>query len=195
MNRRNAGIIVAGSAFLLLALAAWLALFTTGTQAAAPSHGLPAAPAAAPARPAPSTANGSVVALTDANGVRIYAVGGNDINSTPASTVRVYDPVADSLTTLTSDPWPASPAHVPGGYAVVNNKLYIFGGFSALGNGAVYADTWVFDPTGVAGSRWTQLTSASLSIARGYIAGAALDGKIYAIGGDTWVTSTHQLIP
>src|SRR5439155_26448566 len=52
MNRRNAGIIAAGSAFLLLALAAWLALFTTGTQAAAPNHGVPGA---VPARPAPST--------------------------------------------------------------------------------------------------------------------------------------------
>src|SRR4051812_9532187 len=48
MNRRNAGIIVAGSAFLLLALAAWLALFTTGTQAAAP-NGLNHAASAAPA--------------------------------------------------------------------------------------------------------------------------------------------------
>src|SRR5438105_825539 len=60
MNKRNAGIIAAGSAFLLLALAAWLALFTTGTQAAAPGYGVPAAAAPAPARPAPSTANGPV---------------------------------------------------------------------------------------------------------------------------------------
>src|SRR5207237_7594028 len=105
--------------------------------------------------------------------------------------VRVYNPVADSLSTLTTDPWPATPARVPGGYAVVSNKLYIFGGFSALGSGAVFTDTWRFDPMAAAGSRWTQLASANLNLGRAYIGAAALDGKIYAIGGDTWKPSTR----
>ena len=60
MNKRDAGIIVAGSAFLLLALAAWLALFTTGTQAAAP-NGLDHAALAAPAPP-PAGAHAPVAA-------------------------------------------------------------------------------------------------------------------------------------
>jgi hypothetical protein len=132
------------------------------------------------------TSNMAVAALTDSNGPRIYAIGGSSIDSVPTSTVRIYNPVADSLTTLTSDPWPASPARIPGGWAVVNNKLYIFGGFSALGSGAVFNDTWRFDPLGPAGGRWTQLPSATLSLGRGYIAGVTLDGAIYAIGGDTW---------
>src|SRR5207344_2112248 len=56
------------------------------------------------------------------------------------------------------------------------------------------ANTWVFDPMGGVGSKWTQLTS-NLGLARGYIGGASLDGKVYAIGGDTWNPATRQLIP
>jgi hypothetical protein len=141
------------------------------------------------------TANMAVAVLTDTNGPRIYAIGGNSIDSVPTSTVRIYNPVADSISLLTTDPWPANPARIPGGYAVYNNKLYIFGGFSAIGTGNVFNDTWVFDPVAAAGTRWTQLTNANLSVARGYIAGATLDGKIYAIGGDIWDRPNRNLIP
>src|SRR4051812_42222635 len=200
MNRGRVGFVVVVSAFVLLALVASLALFTTGTQAAAPNRKLPAAPAPGAAQvpavapgpqqpnapsasswvdvapfptvtidftPAPTslklkragaaayppngklyvlggrhgtdgedtsqrliweyspgspgtwtqktslldttdpggrqTANMAVALLTDTSGVRIYAIGGNDINSNPASLVRVYNPVADTLTTLTTD--------------------------------------------------------------------------------------------
>jgi hypothetical protein len=139
------------------------------------------------------TANMAVAVLTDTGGVHIYAVGGSSIDSVPIDRVRVYDPVADSITTLASDSWPASPVRIPGGWAVYDNKLYIFGGFSRLGDGAVYDDTWRFDPLAEAGSRWTQLDTADLKQARGYIAGATLDGYIYAMGGDTWDGST--LVP
>src|SRR5207302_11015770 len=54
---------------------------------------------------------------------------------------------------------------------------------------------WRFDPMGPSGSRWTQLASANLNLGRAYIGGAALDGKIYAIGGDTWNPSTRALVP
>ncbi|MBF6612349.1 MAG: S-layer homology domain-containing protein [Chloroflexi bacterium] len=141
------------------------------------------------------TANMVVAALTDASGPRIYAIGGDSIDSIPTPGVRVYDPNADAVSVLTSDPWPASPVRIPGGYAVVNNKLYVFGGFSQLGSGSVFSDTWQFDPMAAEGSRWTQLTTANLNLGRGFIAGAALDGKIYAIGGDTWNPSTRQLVP
>ena len=139
------------------------------------------------------TVNMAVATLTDTNGVRIYAIGGSSINSEPTAVVRVYDPTADAITTLTSDPWPATPARSPGGYAVYNNKLYIFGGFTSVGNGGVFTDTWQFDPMAAAGSKWTQLNN--LNLGRGYTAGAELDGYIYAIGGDTWNTSTHTLVP
>ncbi|MDQ2805432.1 MAG: S-layer homology domain-containing protein, partial [Chloroflexota bacterium] len=142
------------------------------------------------------TANMAAVVLTNSNGVRIYAVGGNSIDSIPTPVVRVYNPVADSLTT--DDAWPASPQHVPGGWAVYNNKLYIFGGFSRTANnfaGGVFSDTWRFDPLAASGSRWTQLPTANLNLGRGYIAGAALDGFIYAVGGDTWNPASAQLVP
>jgi plastocyanin len=140
------------------------------------------------------TANMAVAVLTDTTGPKIYAVGGSSIDSSPTPVVRVYDPVLDSLTN-NSDAWPASPNRVPGGYAVYNNKLYIFGGFSAIGAGGVFTDTWVFDPMAASGSRWTQLASANLGLGRGYIAGAVLDGKIYAIGGDTWNPGPRTLVP
>ena len=144
------------------------------------------------------TSNMAVATLTDTTGVAIYAIGGSSVSSIPTNRVRRYNPVADTMTYLDSDPWPATPTRVPGGYAVLNNKLYIFGGFNPRGSGAVYGDTWVFDPMAAAGSRWSQLP-ANLSTPRGYIAGVALDGYIYAIGGDTWQTnpdvSQRRLVP
>ncbi len=138
-------------------------------------------------------ANMAAVVLTDTGGVRIYAVGGSSIDSVPTPVVRVYDPQADSLTTLPNDAWPASPGRVPGGWGVYNNKLYIFGGFSNLGSGSVFSDTWRFDPMAPTGSKWTQL--GNLNLGRAYIAGGVVDGKLYAIGGDTWNPTTHQLVP
>jgi hypothetical protein len=56
----------------------------------------------------------------------IVVVGGSAAGGTTAtSDVRQYDPVADVLTTLTSDPWPGNTdgTILPGGAAVVDNKL------------------------------------------------------------------------
>jgi hypothetical protein len=128
--------------------------------------------------------NMAVATLTDAGGTHIYAIGGSSVNSDITGAVRVYDPIADNLTTLSSDPWPANPARLPGGYAVYNNKLYIFGGYHSKPDSIMYADTWVFDPMGAAGYKWSQIPTANLSTARAYIAGATLDGYIYAVGGD-----------
>ena len=139
-------------------------------------------------------ANMAAATLTDTNGPRIYVIGGTSIDSVPTPAVRVYDPNADAISVLPSaDEWPANPQHSPGGWAVYDNKLYIFGGFSALGGGPVFADTWRFDPMAASGSKWTQLDL--LNVARGYIAGAELDGKIYAVGGDTWDAGTGSLVP
>ncbi|HST04250.1 MAG TPA: S-layer homology domain-containing protein [Chloroflexia bacterium] len=139
-------------------------------------------------------ANMAAATLTDTNGPRIYVIGGTSIDSVPTPAVRVYDPNADAISVLPSaDEWPANPQHSPGGWAVYDNKLYVFGGFSALGGGPVFADTWRFDPMAASGSKWTQLNP--LSVARGYIAGAELDGKIYAVGGDTWDAGTGSLVP
>jgi hypothetical protein len=139
-------------------------------------------------------ANMAAAVLTDTNGPRIYVVGGSSIDSVPAPVVRVYNPITDSISTLAAgDNWPANPVRVPGGSAIYQNKLYIFGGFSALGAGSVFSGTWLFDPMAPSGSRWTQMDD--LNVARGYIAGAVLDGKLYAIGGDTWNSVSRVLVP
>ena len=89
-------------------------------------------------------ANMASAVLTDSPGVHIYLVGGSSINSVPTDQVRVYDPIADTITA--SDVWPAAPMRIPGGYAVYNNKLYIFGGYETKPTSTMYSDTWVFDP-------------------------------------------------
>ena len=107
-----------------------------------------------------------------------------------ATSVRVYDPTADSVSVLSGDTWPATPARVAGGYAVYNNKMYLFGGFSyqggGTGQGQVFTDTWRFDPTQPSGQKWTQIANGNLNLGRAFIASAVVDGKLYAIGGDTY---------
>ena len=141
------------------------------------------------------TSNMAAALLTDSNGPRLYAIGGSNTDSVPTSTVRIYNPVADSLSVLTTDPWPAGPARLPGGWAVYSNTLYIFGGFSSVGNGGVFTDTWKFNPLAPAGTRWQQIPSANLNLGRGYIASTVLDGYIYAVGGDVWDGVNHVLLP
>ena len=60
---------------------------------------------------------------------------------------------------LTNDPWPGNTdgAILPGGAAVYENKLFVFGGFDI---GIGMTDTiWQFDPAAAEGSRWTQMTA------------------------------------
>jgi hypothetical protein len=88
----------------------------------------------------------------------IYCVGGSAAGQTTA-TARVffYNPVTDTVTTLTgADNWPgdAAGAILPGGFAVANNKLYILGGFNI--NVASTNQIWAFDPTAAVGSKWVQ---------------------------------------
>jgi hypothetical protein len=88
----------------------------------------------------------------------IYCVGGSAAAQTTA-TARVffYNPVTDSITTLPAgDNWPGDAVGtiLPGGFAVVNNKLYILGGFNI--NVASTNQIWQFDPTAATGAKWTQ---------------------------------------
>lgn len=116
----------------------------------------------------------------------IVVVGGSAAGATTAtSDVRQYDPVADTLTVLDTDPWPGNTdgAMLPGGAAVLDNKLYVFGGFD-IGVGML--DTiYRFDPSAAAGSRWTQMT-ATLPTTLGYIPAAASGSYIYLAGGSSF---------
>src|SRR5205814_6686768 len=96
--------------------------------------------------------------LTVGGTPQIYCVGGSAAGAT-TSTARVfsYNPVTDTITTLMAgDNWPGNtPGTIlPGGFAVVANKLYIIGGFN-IGTAST-AQTWQFDPTAAVGSRWLQ---------------------------------------
>src|SRR6266480_3890210 len=112
----------------------------------------------------------------------IYCMGGSAAGAATA-TARVfrYNPVADTLETLTSlDNWPGDAAGtiLPGGFAVVNNKLYILGGFNI--NVASTNEIWQFDPTAAVGAKWLQRVNTPEGIM--YAPTAAIGGIIY-VGG------------
>jgi hypothetical protein len=117
----------------------------------------------------------------------IYCVGGSAAAQTTA-TARVffYNPATDTVTTLTAgDNWPGDAAGtiLPGGFAVVSNKLYILGGFNI--NVASTNQIWAFDPTAAVGAKWTQLMNTPVGIM--YAPTAAIGGIIYVGGASDFV--------
>jgi Kelch motif len=120
----------------------------------------------------------------------IYCVGGSAAGQTTA-TARVffYDPVADTITSLTAgDNWPGDAAGtiLPGGFAVTSNKLYILGGFNI--NVSSTNQIWQFDPTAAVGAKWTQMTNTSEGIM--YAPTCAIDGIIYVGGASDYSGGT-----
>jgi N-acetylneuraminic acid mutarotase len=121
------------------------------------------------------------------HGQFIYTVGGSSSSVLGCTAdVRVYDPGLDILAPLVSDPWPGNPGFdtLPGGWAVYNNKLYIFGGFSSI-LGTVFGDIWRFDPLAADGARWTKMT-ATLPVPLGYIPATTIGPYIYLAGGSEY---------
>ena len=120
----------------------------------------------------------------------IVVLGGSAAGATTTTAeVRQYDPVADVMTILADDPWPgaADGATLPGGAAVYDNKLYVFGGFQV--NVDMTDAIYQFDPSAAAGSRWTLMTT-TLPLAHGYIPTATSGDLIYLLGGSTFDTSS-----
>ncbi len=120
----------------------------------------------------------------------IVLVGGSAAGAGGPATaeVRQYDPVADTMTTLSLDPWPGNGSGdvLPGGAAVYANKLYVFGGFQV--NVGMTGSIWQFDPAEAAGARWS-LRGASLPTGLGYIPATTAGSFIYLLGGSTWTLS------
>jgi N-acetylneuraminic acid mutarotase len=135
--------------------------------------------------------------LTVAGTPSIYCVGGSAAGQTTA-TARVfsYDPVADTITTLSgADNWPGDAAGtiLPGGFAVTGNQLYILGGFNI--NVASTNQIWAFDPTAAAGAKWTQKVNTPAGVM--YAPTCAIDGIIYMGGasdfsGGTVIDTTNS---
>lgn len=120
--------------------------------------------------------------LTDAGTPYIYCVGGSQAGQTTAA-MRVfrYNPVTDTISAVAA-PWPGNTGGnvLPGGFAVVSNKLYILGGFQI--NTAMTNQIWEFTPgTNV----WVQKTSV-LPVLLGYVPTAAVGTLIYTAGGSTF---------
>jgi hypothetical protein len=144
--------------------------------------------------------NYAIAPLTDSHGLGFYIFGGRDANAQLVTTVQAYYPAANKAVTIPSDPWPGQTplgcVSLPAtGVATLNNIAYVMGGFSTAANGCQddsSAQTWAFDPNAAAGTRWTQ--GPDLSFARTYITPAVLAGRIYAIGGDTFLGSPATLV-
>ena len=124
--------------------------------------------------------------LTVGGTPQIYCVGGSTGGGTTA-TPRMFsfDPVADTITALTSaDDWPgdlpSSGNILPGGFAVLNNKLYTIGAFQ-ISPATMLGDLWEFDPSQAVGSRWT--LKAGMPVEHGYVPATVIGGMIYTAGG------------
>jgi plastocyanin len=118
--------------------------------------------------------------LSDAGTPYIYCVGGSQV--TVAGTfdrVFRYDPVADVISAVAA-PWPGGLGMVlPGGFTVLNNKLYILGGFdNVTGGGQGTNQIWEFTlPT-----TWVQKPTV-LPVPLGYIPTTTIGSLIYTGGG------------
>jgi N-acetylneuraminic acid mutarotase len=115
----------------------------------------------------------------------IYCVGGIAAGTTMATTRSFrYDPISDTMETAGIDRWSESATDtLPGGAAVVGNKLYILGGFT-LGNN-VTDRIFEFAPDNPVGSQWSKKTAA-LPVPLGFVPTAAIGNLIYTAGGYTF---------
>lgn len=128
--------------------------------------------------------------LTQGGTPQIFCAGGSAGGGTTASSrMFSYNPVTDTVTTLpAADNWPGNSKGnvLPGGFAVVNNKLYTIGGFVI--SGSMVSFLYEFDPNAASGSRWSE--KADLPVQRGYVPAIALNGMIYTAGGSEWDGTT-----
>jgi hypothetical protein len=124
--------------------------------------------------------------LTEGRTPYIYCVGGTAASGATPATKRVfrYDPATDTIQTAGIDAWNESvPDTLPGGSAVVQNKLYILGGFN-VGN-TVTNRIFEFNPGNAAGSQWAR-KAATLPVALGFVPATAIGNLIYTAGGSTF---------
>jgi uncharacterized repeat protein (TIGR01451 family) len=94
--------------------------------------------------------------------------------------VQCYNPLTNTAATVANLP-SAYSGYVPGAQAVVDNMVYVFGGFNPSASPYELTRTDRFDPLT---NTFTQV--GNLSLGRAYIHTAVVDGKIYAFGGTTF---------
>src|SRR6266513_42927 len=123
--------------------------------------------------------------LADAGTPYIYCVGGSQVTVVGTfDRVFRYDPVTDVISAVAA-PWPGGLSMVlPGGFTVLNNKLYILGGFDTVtGGGQGTNQIWEFTPP----TTWVQKPSV-LPVPLGYIPTTTIGSLIYT-GGGTEITA------
>ena len=126
--------------------------------------------------------------LTDAGTSYIYCVGGSEsASSTVTGRVFRYNPLTDTISTVSAR-WPSGDSNIlPGGFSVLNNKLYILGGFNV--NVGMDDKIWEFTPPGT----WVQ-KSTVLPQQLGYIPTTTIGSKIYTGGGSLWDINSGTLV-
>ena len=103
--------------------------------------------------------------------------GGRGAAGTSVLTVQCYNPATNTASIVTNLPTAYS-GYTPGGQAVVDNKVYVFGGFNNAASPYELNRTDRYDPVA---NTFTQV--GNLSLARAYIDNAVVDGKVYGFGG------------
>lgn len=132
----------------------------------------------------------TVAACLDDHGTeKIFFLGGFGTDGQIARDIEVFDPAAGTIAILSDDPLPAEIDGICGNTAICANKLYVIG---VVRTTEPFQDgqTWVFDPMASPGMRWSMLTT-ELEHPRFFGATAALDGKIYLMGGIDQISQTE----
>jgi N-acetylneuraminic acid mutarotase len=134
--------------------------------------------------PMPAGVRGEVAALVFQN--KLYAIGGNlASNAVPRN--EEYDPATDCWRARA--PMPVARDHV--GLALVNGKIYTFGGFVKTVHEGAGTDVFEYDP---ASDTWR--ARAPLKTPLGSVGTAVVGGKIHVFGGrglDKVTTTTHAV--
>ncbi len=124
--------------------------------------------------------NYSVSLVNNGTADVLCTFGGRTSDGLQTPDVQCYNPITNSASIVNTMP-AAWAGYGPYTQVVVNNKAYIFGGLRTTGLPYVLARTDRYDPQA---NTFTQM--GDLSMARSYIMAAAVDGIIYAFGGDTY---------
>ncbi len=118
---------------------------------------------------------------------KMYVVGGNAFKDTQITRTEVYDPATDTWSARA--PMPSGSHHIAA--ALLNGKIYTFGGFTGQAHAAPVDNAFEYDPKA---DRWRALPK--LTSPRGSPSAVALNGKIHLIGGrgaDTKTIGNHEV--
>ena len=124
--------------------------------------------------------NYTIVPVNNGTADLLCTFGGRDSAAGYTTAVQCYNPVANTVATVSTLPGNLG-LYIPGGAAVVSNVAYVFSGFRNTTTPYHITETWAWSPVA---NTWTQ--KSNVSVGRGYIMTAVVDGKIYGFGGDVF---------